>query len=246
MKLTPEALYMELRQLITEMPDLVGSAEMSRETREWLAHAVALAEATGDVNDSVDAIKLKSAIDFMGHGDQLLRVPNAATIAQIMERVLARAELRAPAEVRGAFIMAGDVYNAYVMVRKVLGEAKADVLIVDPYANETLLEFALLAPEKITVRLLTTNQYKGSLKPAAKRWAQQHAQGRPLEIKVSAPNLLHDRLIVVDGTTAWSLGQYFKDLAVRSPTIIVKTTPPDIAMLKIAAYENLWKAATSL
>ena len=56
-----------------------------------------------------------------------------------MQRVLARAELRAPAAVQGAFILVGDVYDAFAMVGKALGELSVDVLLVDPYANESLL-----------------------------------------------------------------------------------------------------------
>jgi hypothetical protein len=48
--------------------------------------------------------------------------------------------------------LAGDVYDAFAMVGKALGESSADVLFVDPFANESILEFAALAPENVTIR----------------------------------------------------------------------------------------------
>jgi hypothetical protein len=81
--------------------------------------------------------------------------------------------------------------------------------------------------------------------PAAERWRMQYGGARPLEVRVSEPKLLHDRLIVVDQKTVWSLTQSFKDLAARSPTSIIRT-PPEISAAKMEAYADLWDGATPL
>lgn len=154
--------------------------------------------------------------------------------------------LQHPATVQGAFVAAGDVHDAFAIVGKVLAEANSDLLIVDPYANEVLLQdFVVTAPENALVRILTTPQYKAALQPAVERWRKQYGKGRPLEVRISGPKLLHDRLIIVDQTTAWSLTQSFKDLAARSPTSIIRA-PPDIAQAKIEAYTDLWSNAQAL
>jgi hypothetical protein len=97
------------------------------------------------------------------------------------------------------------------MVGKLLGEAKADVLLVDPYANEKITDFAVTAPESTTVRILTTEQYSAGLNAAAERWVQQYSKTRRPEIRVLDRKRLHDRLIIIDGATAWSLPQSFKE-----------------------------------
>jgi hypothetical protein len=51
--------------------------------------------------------------------------------------------------------------------------------------------------------------------------------------------MLHDRVILIDGTAAWTLTQSIKDFAKRSPAEIVRAE--DTASLKIAAYEDIWK-----
>jgi len=241
--MSPEALYMQMGQLIAEMPNFVISRQLTPEKQLWLGRAVALVEAGGS---TLDAIELMDAAKRLDNAHDGLRRHHSDRIAQLLFRALARAELKAPAAAQGAFVPAGNVLDAFAMVAKILGETKGDVLIVDRYANDKVLtDFAVLAPENVTMRLLTTEQYKASLQPAAEHWRRQYRQNRPLEIRVASPKQLHDRLIVVDNKTAWTLGQSLKDLAVTSPTTIIRT-PPDLATAKIEAYADLWTAATPL
>jgi hypothetical protein len=161
--LTPEALYLQLGSLVAEMPDL-AHGPITPEMNRWLGRAVTLVEAMGD-----DTAALKTAVQFLALPD--LREFNAQGIAAIVHAALAKAELGAPAAVQGTFIAAGHTFDAFAAVSRVLGTAKADVLMVDPYADEkALTDFAVLAPEQVSVRLLVDpGFYRGSLKPAAER-----------------------------------------------------------------------------
>ena len=145
---------------------------------------------------------------------------------------------------QGAFIAAGHTFDAFAAVGKALGTATRDVCIIDPYADARVLtDYAVLAPDNVSVRVLVGAIYSNSLKPAVQHWGQQMKQ--PLEVRLGAPGSLHDRLILIDGTTAFVLGQSFKDLAKRSHTSLVRM-PPDAGKLKIEAYELMWSSATSL
>jgi hypothetical protein len=121
--------------------------------------------------------------------------------------------------------------------------------MVDPYADaKALTDYAVLAHENVTIRLLsdTATCYQASLKPAAQHWRQQHGALRPLEVRLAPAKALHDRLIQVDGSTVWALGQSFKDLAARSHTSLVRMMDAEATALKIAAYESLWQDSTEL
>ena len=123
-----------------------------------------------------------------------------------------------------------------------MGTATSDVFIIDPYADaKVLTDYAVLAPQTASVRVLTEATHNRSLKPAAEHWRQQMKQS--LEVRIAAPRTLHDRLILIDGKTAYVLGQSFKDLAARAHTSLVRM-PPDAAKLKIEAYELMWSSAT--
>ena len=148
--------------------------------------------------------------------------------------------------VQGTFIAAGHTLDAFAAVSNVLKTAKTDILMVDAYADEKVLtDYAVLAPENVTVRLLTEAHYKLSLKPAAERWVQQCGASRPLYIRVALNKKLHDREIFIDGAKAWSVGQSFKDLATKSPSGL-SLQEGELGARKIAAYQDIWDASTPL
>ena len=56
---------------------------------------------------------------------------------------------------------------------------------------------------------------------------------------------LQNRLLVIDSSTAWAVGQSFKDLAKRPHSSLVRIDP-DSGLLKINAYIEMWQNATKL
>jgi len=220
------------------MPDLVNGP-LTNETHQWLGRAGALIASM----DGAEGVAFNvCAQGLLGN----MRQYNANGIAQALYRALAKAELNAPASVKGTFIAAGHTFDAFAAVGNVLKRAKTDILIVDPYADETVLsDYVVLAPENVTVRLLTEANYKQSLKPAAERWVQQFATKRPLHVRLAPNKALHDREIFVDSTEAWNVGQSLKDLAKKSLTGL-SLQEGDLGARKIAAYEGIWNVSTPL
>lgn len=239
MSITPEELYARLGSLVAEMPDL-ANGPITPEIHQWLGRAAALVESTGDL---ANLIQLRVKAQSL---NGVLRANNAQAIAAIVHEALAKAELNAPAAVRGTFIAAGQTFTAFAAVGKVLGTATSDILMVDPYADEKVLtDYAVLAPDNVTVRLLAEGHYKKSLKPAAEHWVRQFGTTRPLFVRLAPPKRLHDREILIDGNKAWSLGQSFNKLAERSLTALA-LMDAELGALKIAAYEDVWDASTPL
>jgi hypothetical protein len=240
MLLTPEELYLDLGRLMAEMPEL-AAGPITPDINHWLARVVALIESSGSM---AEIIQLRVACEDL---DGALRARKAQTIAEILHRALARAEANSPPAARGAVIAVGDTLDAYKAVRKVLGTASTDVLLVDPYADAKILaDYAVLASDKVAIRLLADQaDYKKSLITAAQRWAQQLGNHRILRVRLAAPKTLHDRLIVVDGVTVWMLGQSFNNLAKRAHTSLVRMRP-EAAARKIVVYAEIWKEAKPL
>jgi hypothetical protein len=146
---------------------------------------------------------------------------------------------------QGAFIPAGNAFDALAAVGKVLSSVKKDALIVDPYMDEkTLTVFAPMLAEGIDLRLLADSKsVKSSLAPAANAWTTQYAKTRPLELKHAHTGTLHDRLILVDHAEVWVLTQSLNRFAERAPASIVRVDV-ETAALKIEAYKAIWAAAT--
>jgi hypothetical protein len=239
--LTPEQLYLQLGSLVAEMPDL-ASGPITPEMNSWLGRAAALVEATGD---TFGKVALTNAAHFLAIAST--RDYNAQKIAAVVYEALAKAKLAAPAAVQGGFFAAGHTFDAYARVIEVLGAATTDLLMVDPYADAKILQFALSAPEQVSVRILADQEQRHwrSLPPAVERWVQQYPSTRPLSVRLAAPRTLHDRLILVDRATAWMVGQSFKELA-RKDMHLVRQQDAEATAPAVAAFETMWDAATPL
>jgi hypothetical protein len=237
MTMSPENLYLQLRRLVATTPDL-ADGPITPEINLSLGRLVALLEASSGAN-AADIKSLTVSVEGLG---TTIRNAHAQRIAAIVYRALARAELEAPASAHGSFIFAGDELDAFAAVAKVLERAKKDILMVDRYADHIITDFAVTAPEGVPVRILGGNKEarKQTMRPAVERWAQQHGAARPLEVRVLRETKLHDRLIVIDGVEAWSPHQSFNGMAKSSHTSIERSYP-ELAAMKVEAYEEMWK-----
>jgi hypothetical protein len=240
--MTPEELYLQLADLVAEMPDLAADGPITPEINRWLGRASALVEQVGDVLQTAAITVASRHLDAV----RSQRAHQAQVIASVVYQALAKAELNAPARVQGTFIAAGDLVGAYAAVGNVLRTAKTDLLIIDAFADEKLVtDYALLAPENVTVRILAdAADYKKTLKPAAERWVKQFEQ-RSLAVRLAPARSLHDRLIVIDGVIVWGLGQSFNRLAERAHTSLNKMDA-ETAGRKISVYAAMWDSATPL
>lgn len=148
MAIDPQALYVQLGRLVEAMPNLYEQLPLSASTQEWLGRAGALIAASGDV---IDIAEFNTYVSSLSKGTMQFHA--AQDIGVVVRRALAKAELNAPAAAQGAFIPAGNAFDAMAAIGKILEQATRDVLIVDPYMDEkALTEFALLAPEQVAVR----------------------------------------------------------------------------------------------
>jgi hypothetical protein len=237
MQVTPERLYFDLGRLMADMPDL-ASAPMTRELQTWLASAHELVKASGAL---AEALRLNVAC---GNLDGPLPDRNAEMIANIVHRAFVKAEANAPREVRGSVVMLEGDIQAYKAVHKLLATTNSDALLVDPdAAGKLLADYAILTPERVTVRILADEaRYKPSLVTGAYRWQERFGGGRELKVRLASPSSLHERLVLLDDTRAWLLGAPFSELAKRPHTALVRMRPEDEAR-KIAVYSEVWEAA---
>jgi hypothetical protein len=240
MFLNPENLYFELARLLAHMPDLT-SGRLTPEIHGWLASANALLKSSGSL---ADALQLKVARENL---DSPLRARNAQTIVNILHRAFAKAELNAPREVRGSVLLIGESLHAYMAVHRLLRTANNNALLVEPDAvGKILADYAILAPDRVTVRLLADEaQYKPSLIAGVARWEQRFGDRRNLMVRLASANSLHERLILLDCSRAWVLGVPFSKLSRRAQTALARMRPEEEAR-KIAVHAEIWEEAEPL
>lgn len=232
-EMNAEQIYVVIGRLVETPP----FGKTTLEIQKWIGMAHAYAE---EMNDPISAGKIGAMANLV-----TISGPNTVVVHQVLGvlyKMLATAEVKAPSSAQGAFIPAGNSFDAMAAVGKILSEASTSALIVDPYMDEkALTDFALLAKECVAIMLLTDSaSVKQSLAPAAKRWKTQYDTTRPLTLKTAAnPRSLHDRLIITDDAKIWTLTQSLNAFAARSPASIVRIDG-DAVPLKLAAYRDFW------
>lgn len=237
-----QALYVSLGQLIAGMPPGLADGNLTTEMQHWLGQAHAL---VGEAKLDEDAAFIKRATSsLVDYHDDGARRTLVIKIGAALYRALAMAELAAPVTAQGAFIPAGNAFDAHGAFSKVLTGATSEFLLVDPYMDDkALLEYAVLAPEGVTVRLLSDQKsHWPSLAPAIHKWRAQYGAKRPLEARLTSPRVLHDRLIIVDNLQPWIFTQSTNAFATRSPASIIRVDD-ETAKLKVDAYSSIWAAA---
>jgi hypothetical protein len=241
-KMEPEEVYRRLGRIIETAPMLDdGEGPFYPEELKWIGQASAAISMLGDLTLNQEA---QVAVNGLTAGTGR-RATSFQKLMVILHKALALAELRCPPGVQGAFIPAGSPLDAFQAVAKILRTATKDILIIDPYLDHTVLtDFCPAAPEKVMLRLLADEKaVRPDLEPAGRRWKEQHP-ARPVEIRLASPRTLHDRAFLIDGQRAWTVTQSLKDFATRAHGEIVRAE--DIAVLKIAAYEDIWSRARQI
>mgnify|MGYP000002565112 FL=1 len=103
----------------------------------------------------------------------------------------------------------GEVFDAYILVAKIIRQARKNILLIDNYIDETT--FTLLSKKKqdVIAHILTKNTSKQVLLDLKK--ANEQYGGFSIE----AFNLSHDRFLILDNEDVYHLGASLKDLGKR-------------------------------
>lgn len=228
--------YISVGRLIEEQPDDADEHAVLR----WIGRATAIAKEI-DFVSSAELAAISSSTHIAGT-HRTVQKANA-----VLYRLLAQAELAAPMSDQGAFIAAGSALDAMSAIGRVLVQATQRLRIVDPYMDsKALTDFATLANEGVEIELLTDEKSVWpTFEPALARFRQQYGSKRPAHARLAAPRSLHDRLIVVDDKTVYTVTQSLNALANRSPASIVRVDG-DSARLKIDAYDQFWASARAV
>ena len=189
-----------------------------------------------EVGELAISVEVSSAVSA-------LKYPNRAEHFQAimigLYQALALVELKAPQSAQGSFIPVGNAFDAYAAMARILGAAASDVLMVDPYMDDSVLtDFAgSVQSSFVPLRLLTDQAIcKPNLSPAAIRWKAQYPR-RPLECGWRHhPNV--GRNLRIDKMQAWTVTRSLKKY--RRNDHLPKLRADDTATLKIAAYEAIW------
>jgi len=201
--------------------------------RQWLSRAGALLK----------------RLDAIGHGTkfearmQMLGNLSAWAINQITGQISdAIEELRLDLTLSGQNNIGnvydvGEVYTLYTDLKKIIGAASMEILVVDPYfSGEAFDDYLSTITSRKTVKVLMA---KAKDAKEVMTRARKHVRQYGTNIEVRKNRKLHDRLVMVDDSDCWIVGASIKDAAARSPTYLLPL-PPDLALKKRSIYSGMW------
>jgi hypothetical protein len=119
-------------------------------------------------------------------------------------------------------------------LRRILAEAKTQVLIADSWVDGTVFDTVLdVIPKTIPVRLIYA-QARGSFDQRATRFSTEYER-----FAVRRYKALHDRFIIVDDA-GYVLGPSIKDAASNSPALVIELGAKEKRLLQ-SFFDELWK-----
>lgn len=235
----------QLSALLQTMPDLAHCALTPQNSR-WFGHVSLIAERYLDVGDLVS---FRSELDtVMKPGPATYGAAAKLKVLLYKASAAAQEECGSGINPTGALVNSGEHFTAFTEVSGVIKTARRELLIVDPYMDETVLaEYALCAGESVAIKLLTNEQkpYTERLRVAASKWLAQYGTTRPLEVRLAPTKALHDRIIFVDDAAVWQLSQSIKDFGSRAPATVIPLDP-SLLEPKRSAYHPIWLKSTAL
>jgi hypothetical protein len=230
----PEVLLAQLRALDERTPEFSEYSPLSKVHSIWLAQAKALI----GKKSNREASSMQIKIDMLA--TPLTPQTHFGGILQIIQNAIAELELDIP-DISQSTFKAGEVYDFFRSLNKVVASAEKSIFIVDPYLDDSVFNHYLTSRAGgVNVRLLTTNN-QSQIKPAADKYIAQY--GSVLEVK-KCKNI-HDRVIFIDGYVCWVIGQSLKDAAKAKPTYL-SPLAPDVVSSKLEDYETIWNAANEI
>ena len=231
----------EPMQLLAEVEELIRSApnnsSQATQCREWLGSvSAALQQAlprNSDVDLFLDATRLRGGDGMrkeLGYYSQIL-------VSLHRARRLLQWATKTPT---GVVIESGNQFDYFDSIRKIIEQAKQEILFVDPYMDAEFVS-RYLKPINSTVRIrLLTWSNIDSVLPAIELLSNQSG----ISVEIRSSNRIHDRFIFVDRESCHMSGASFKDGAKRAPTIVAKITDAFDALLE--CYEEIWNSSTKV
>jgi hypothetical protein len=227
--MTDEDLLGELEDVMRTMPPVQELDFDTPAVLEWLGRAGAVMGLLGiPVSASFDSAVNSIHNRGLGYGAKL-------DIQRLLQRARYTLRMKTVGPLSRA-VGAGEVFQYFDEVRKLVESASSDLLFVDPYLDaEFVARYLPFVKGGVTVRLLCQKGIP-QLLAAVQAFSAEH--GTHVQIRSSAG--MHDRYVIVDGSAAYHSGASFKDGAKKAPTTLTQVS--DVFSAVKAEYEGRWAA----
>jgi hypothetical protein len=230
---TGRELINRLKSLRDKLPPVeeldVGSPELLASLGEL--------EALVGMWDKMDAIAVNTKTQFI----HIMKESNYLQILGVISKVLHELEIKYPEDDKKQVYAAGEAYDFYSDFRAIVLSAQKSVFLIDPYTNEEVFNLYIdKLPSEISCRVLL-GKLNDNLRAVIEKL--KLSPNRKIEVKRSKG--MHDRVVFIDDSQCWLLGQSIAEAAKKKPTYLVEL-PEELTPEKLSYYESIWDHANDV
>lgn len=146
--------------------------------------------------------------------------------------------------IKETIIPPGEPFTSSLKLKEIFRSVQGYAKIIDPYVNETTLEFLIHIPKDLPIKILTAytggKERERQLKRACKKFKIERPQ---LRIRKCEQKLIHDRFLLTQGR-GWSIGSSLKDIGKKLSMIKEVSTQTKHEAEKI--FDQIWARSTDL
>lgn len=235
--ITLEAIRVELEQVIRSAPPTASMHHYLPENLEWLGRATAVVYEWTTKTRNIEAwVGWQAAVSSM---HTTIR-PSTSSPSFTVMRVLYQAQTNLRMTTVGPVSISvdkGRPFDYFDEVRKIIEQASAGILFVDPYLNADFVSrYMPHVKQGVAIRLLCSKHA-----PAVKSACEVFTKQNGLAIEVRKAGSMHDRWFFIDGRRCFQSGASFKDGAVNSSTTLIENV--DSFGVLQTQFEGLWQQA---
>lgn len=114
---------------------------------------------------------------------------------------------------KSLYVERGEYFAPYLAVRQLFKSAKKEIILIDPYVNDQVLQMVHLLPASVKVSIITN---RISPSDFCVQVGKLRSEGYAVSVRRTAD--FHDRFLCVDGEW-WHSGHSFKDLGGKDSLI---------------------------
>jgi hypothetical protein len=136
---------------------------------------------------------------------------------------------------RSMYVEKGDNFAPYIVLREIFRSAKAQIVMVDPYVDEQVLQMIPLLAKRVRIAILSKR-----ISPSDFCVQVRKLRRDGYTVHVYRTNAFHDRFLGVDGQW-WHSGHSFKDLGGGDSYISRVGDPQALAKLGERVHSEMSK-----
>lgn len=153
--------------------------------------------------------------------------------------------LQLPTQDQEVFFKKGEAHDAYVHIRGIVQSAASEVLLVDPFIDDSIYTVLKTANQpNLSTRILARERNLPKDFPLeAEKFFQQHTSIASLQARTTED--IHDRFIVIDNKKVYLLGASIKDAGKKACAIVLIEQGQIVGFI-LEYLTDVWNASAEI